>query len=66
MLRIRGRTLAGMALVTILMGFDAILHPNGARMEDIRDETRRKKDAQSGEPAGTEEERDRGPASNGE
>jgi hypothetical protein len=31
------------------MGFDAILHPKGARLEDVRDETRRKRDAKSGE-----------------
>jgi hypothetical protein len=50
MLRRRGRKSAGMALIAgFLMGFDAILHPSGARMENVRDETRRKKDAQSGE-----------------
>jgi hypothetical protein len=42
---------AGMVLMLgFLMSFDAILHPKGARMENVRDETRRKKDAQSGEP----------------
>jgi len=35
--------------------FSAILHPKGAQMENVRDETRRKKDAQSGEPVDTEE-----------
>lgn len=57
MLRTRRRTSMGMALVLgFLMGFDAILHPKGARMENVRDETRRKKDAQSGEPVDTEKE----------
>jgi hypothetical protein len=51
MLRRRTRKNVGMALVAgFLMGFSAILHPKGAQMEDARDETRRKKDAQSGEP----------------
>jgi hypothetical protein len=41
----------GMALIAgCLMGFDAILHPPGARIENAGDETRRKKDAKSGEP----------------
>ncbi|GEM_PF-7070589 len=39
----------GMALIAgCLMGFDAILHPPGARIENAGDETRRKKDAKSG------------------
>jgi hypothetical protein len=51
MLRKRGRKSVGMALVIgFLMGFEAILRPKGARMESVQDETRRKKDAQSGEP----------------
>jgi hypothetical protein len=37
------------------MAFDAILHPPGARIENVQDETRRKKDARSGEPVDTEE-----------
>ena len=32
------------------MAFSAILHPKGAEMENVQDETRRKKGAQSGEP----------------
>jgi hypothetical protein len=53
MMRHRGRKKLGMALVAgFLMGFSAILHPKGAQMEDVRDETNRKKDAKSGEPAG--------------
>lgn len=55
----RGRKNVGMALVAgFLMGFDAILHPKGARMEEVRDETRRKKDAQSGEPVDPEDKHD--------
>jgi len=54
MLRKRGRKSAGMALVAgFLMGFSAILYPKGAQMENVRDETWRKKDAQSGEPVET-------------
>jgi hypothetical protein len=54
MLRKRGRKSAGMALVAgFLMGFSAILHPEGAQTENVRDETRRKKDAQLGEPVET-------------
>jgi hypothetical protein len=50
----RGRKTAGMALIAgFLMGFDVILHPKGAQLESVRDETRRKKDAQSGEPVDT-------------
>jgi hypothetical protein len=51
MLRKRGLKSAGVALVAgLLMGFDAILHPKGARMEDVQDETRRRKVDLSGEP----------------
>lgn len=47
----RSRKRAGMALIAgFLMTFDAILHPPGARIENVQDETRRKKDAQSGDP----------------
>ena len=54
MLRKRGCKSVGTALVAgFLMGFSAILHPKGAQMENVRDETRRKKDAQSGEPVET-------------
>jgi hypothetical protein len=35
-----------------------ILHPPGARIENVQDETRRKKDAQSGEPFGEGDEHD--------
>jgi hypothetical protein len=51
MLRKRRRTSMGMALaIGFLLSFEATLHPKGARMENVRDETRRKKNAQSGEP----------------
>jgi hypothetical protein len=51
MLRKSGRKTMGMALVAgCLMAFSAILHPKGAEMENVQDETRRKKDAKSGEP----------------
>jgi hypothetical protein len=50
-MRRKARKSVGMALVAgFLMGFSAILHPKGAQMEDVRDETNRKKDAKSGEP----------------
>ena len=43
-----------MALIAgFLMGFDVILRPKGTRIEDARDNTSRKKDAQSGEPVDT-------------
>jgi len=47
-----------MALIAgFLMAFDPILHPAGARIENGRDETRRKMDAQSGEPVDDEAKR---------
>lgn len=50
MFRRSGRKAVGIALIAgFLMGIDAILHPPGARIENVGDETRRKKDAQSGE-----------------
>jgi hypothetical protein len=53
MLRKRARKSAGMALVAgFLMALEAILRPPGARIENVQDETHRKKDAQSGEPVG--------------
>ena len=53
-MRRKARKSVGMALVAgFLMGFSAILHPKGAQMEDVRDETNRKKDAKSGEPIGS-------------
>ena len=52
-MRRKTRKNVGIALVAgFLMGFSAILHPKGAQMEDVRDETNRKKDAKSGEPVG--------------
>jgi len=55
-MRRKARKSVGMALVAgFLMGFSAILHPKGAQMEDVRDETNRKKDAKSGEPIGSGE-----------
>lgn len=51
MMRQRGSKGFGTALVVgCLMAFSAILHPKGAEMENVQDETRRKKGAQSGEP----------------
>jgi len=51
MLAKRTRKRAGIALIAgFLMALDAILHPPGARIENVQNETRRKKDAQSGEP----------------
>ena len=41
-----------------LMTFSAILHPKGQDMEHVQDETRRKKDAKSGEPVDPEDGRD--------
>jgi hypothetical protein len=56
MLGKRSRKSAGMALVAgFLMALDAIMHPPGARIENVQDETRRKKDAQSGEPDAEDE-----------
>jgi hypothetical protein len=37
------------------MGFSAIPPLKGAQIENVRDETRRKKDAQSGEPVDPED-----------
>ena len=55
-MRRKARKSVGMALVAgFLMGFSAILHPKGAQMEDVRDETNRKKDSKSGEPIGSAE-----------
>jgi hypothetical protein len=50
MFRKRGRKGAGAMLISAaLMAFSVILHPKEQSMEAVRDETRRKKDAQSGE-----------------
>jgi hypothetical protein len=49
MLRKRRRTSMGMALaIGFLLSFEATLHPKGARMENVRDETRRKKNSENG------------------
>jgi hypothetical protein len=51
MFRRSTRKTAGMALISAcLMAFSAILHPKGQEMEHVQDETKRKKDAKSGEP----------------
>jgi len=51
MFRRSTRKTMGMALIAAcLMAFDAILHPPGARIENVKDETRRKKGAKSSEP----------------
>jgi hypothetical protein len=56
MFRQRGRKSVGTALVAgFLMAFHAILQPEAARIENVQDETRRKKDAQSGEPDAEDE-----------
>ena len=56
----RARKRAGMALIAgLLMAVDAILHPPGARLENVQDQTRRKKDAQSGDPPADETKADR-------
>jgi len=55
----RSRKRIGIALIAgFLMCLDFILHPPGARIENVQDETRRKKDAQSGEPFEEDEEHD--------
>jgi hypothetical protein len=51
MFRKRSRKGAGAMLISAaLMAFSAILHPREQTIEAVREETRRKKGAQSGDP----------------